>query len=891
MRLGFVLVLGFGLVLASLAPASSRPPEPVHANPEGRRAFADLGAFYADPQKEPPYREALAGLADPDKAVRSRAAQYFFALFAQALVDESTGRASVTQTPFWGTPAISDSRELRARMADAFGEATAGEEAEPVVRWLLMEEKDTKIQNAGLKAAGKNAALRTPGLIEDLLVPPHPNPTVLVAAIGEAGRQRLKSSAPSIERLTRHHRAKVRDAARMTAPVFGTAVPKSPVPEGDLLLGLDAEIRKIGGRVMTPIPRGARWARVKYEVAPFHGRGEPEEREASAWIIAETDSTLRILDEFGRDVTIDRGTSTLTPETLQDEGARLISVREGGDRSATESLSREGGLTGQFETSVLSLPEALVATWAYLAGDRETAASILIPRVEAMDSDLWLGMITSDLIGNIYHLEMLEAFSFDRDYARTIAIARHLSRPEFDGYHYQRRAVELARQLARRGEDFKTFRLPTPAEWEALKGRLPREKQIAYLAERLRLLNCIQQMQPGGPFFGDTQYAEPFHIKDQWQDLANSSDEVINPLTALGGMDLGLSDIPALVPFLADHNFMPTYSFWRDFHPDRDLHRVGEMAEGLINQIAKQPLASEMRAFELEGRERDAYFDSLVTWSRAHGAHSEEDLTIELLETTSDGHQFMMAAERAVKFPRALSIILRRMEEFPRQRMWLIATCLRFDSPDAVPKAREWVKEDLFIYRGMGAQLGLDSHESKSIRFYSAMILLRHGDRSRNEGYPELKALLVEDDEGYWTRQCYTDLLALGDPDAFRLVCSVVKRSRFGLPTYDNDALLLSLFHMGCEDCFDYLLETLASEKSAGTAYETVDGKQVVTEIFEGDKVAALLAGWRTDGFPYNERWPKDARASARQELRGWLLDQIARVRACEKPDIKEPRN
>src|SRR5207248_2306173 len=103
------------------------------------------------------------------------------------------------------------------------------------------------------------------------------------------------------------------------------------------------------------------------------------------------------------------------------------------------------------------------------------------------------------LLGWRYHDATLQAFSHERDYDAAIRFAVHLSKPVFDGYEYQDRAKELAQQLkVRRGEDFKTLALPTTRQWPQIRAAMTRDKQIEFLGQRLRLLNCFQWGQPGG---------------------------------------------------------------------------------------------------------------------------------------------------------------------------------------------------------------------------------------------------------------------------------------------------------------------------------------------------------------------------------------------------------
>jgi hypothetical protein len=50
------------------------------------------------------------------------------------------------------------------------------------------------------------------------------------------------------------------------------------------------------------------------------------------------------------------------------------------------------------------------------------------------------------------------------------------------------------------------------------------------------------------------------------------------------------TDLPTLAPFLENENFMPTFGYWRDFHPGRELYRVDYAVARLVNKRAGQEL-------------------------------------------------------------------------------------------------------------------------------------------------------------------------------------------------------------------------------------------------------------------------------------------------------------
>jgi hypothetical protein len=62
-----------------------------------------------------------------------------------------------------------------------------------------------------------------------------------------------------------------------------------------------------------------------------------------------------------------------------------------------------------------------------------------------------------DLIGNIFHRSMLDAFADKRDCARIIRLAKHLAQSVFNDYLYEDRAKELIEQLARRSSNDSTI--------------------------------------------------------------------------------------------------------------------------------------------------------------------------------------------------------------------------------------------------------------------------------------------------------------------------------------------------------------------------------------------------------------------------------------------------
>jgi hypothetical protein len=113
---------------------------------------------------------------------------------------------------------------------------------------------------------------------------------------------------------------------------------------------------------------------------------------------------------------------------------------------------------------------------------------------------------------------------------------------------------------SQRREDFDTFVLPSPDQWRVLEGKLSREEQVTFLASRLRLLNCFQRSWPGDVDYRDAQYAQTHGPRTEKAEL-EKLDQAVNPYVRLLQMKIQVRELPALVPFLADDNFVPTFSF------------------------------------------------------------------------------------------------------------------------------------------------------------------------------------------------------------------------------------------------------------------------------------------------------------------------------------------
>ena len=875
-----LVALAGALLVASTA-LSGDELKPVVDGREGQRAFDELATYYADNTKPPAYQQAIKDLSAPDEQARTQAGRYLLALFKQMFADETTGRSPWRRLPYWGGGVEIDARKLRKTVAKAFGKGAQGEAALGAALWLIEGDRQAENAAAGVRVLRRIVGPRVTPVLKRLLAQPHPNKDVVVAVVEEVAERGLKDLALDIVRLCIHYRAPVREAARAAATRLGVADLPEFKPEEAFTPWLDERLRAIAAMVMAEIPEGAPFKRFTVTHPPQLEGGQPWVEEFSAWVLGKDDTHYRVLTVFGEEKRVEKQLATAAEWTLVEEAEVLLAARQSDDRrEAMKVLSRRGSLTGQFEAGLVSAPEALVAAWSYVRGDRGTAAGVLFPRLEAMPDNRWLVAIVRDLLGHLYHQSMLRAFSYDRDYDRAVAFAHHLSKPLFEGYQYQERAKRLAEQLAQRGDDFSTFVLPAAEQWEGLKAEMSRRERVKFLAQRLRLLNCMQQGQPGDVHYDDPQFASPQSLlerrfprpsEDAFKKLLQE-EGVINPHTELKKMELTVAELTVLVPFLADENYMPTFSYWRDFHHIRTLHQVNWAVVGIVNQAAQRDLARLRTYTRLDEEGRKKHLQRIMDWCKANAGKSRDELVLETLDSSAKWPEFHAAAKDAVrhKNTQALTLLINRIDDFPQERGKIAELCHGLDSPDAAPAARRWLED-----------------RDEEVRFWGTLILLKHGDTAHSEGLSELRAILKEDDSVSWYPHAIDPLLASQRQECLELACGILKKERFEPADWNSQRILHRLFLAGRRECLDYLLEVLDKVEPYGWPRGAWKGDEVEGRLVVGDMVAVGITRWRTDGYQYVTSAPNQARRKERERLKAWLKEQFDRITSGQEPDMK----
>ena len=386
-----------------------------------------------------------------------------------------------------------------------------------------------------------------------------------------------------------------------------------------------------------------------------------------------------------------------------------------------------------------------------------------------------------------------------------------------------------------------------PVAWGAqpwIKPKLDRRQRIAYLAARLRLLNCFQWSAPGDVDYRDRQLARP------GRDLAESQmlerlinpyrekpPEVINPYVELRAMDIQAAELPALEPFLADDNYMPIYGYWRMWHPQRTLYQVHEIVSELVADARR----------------------SRKEWLL-------ESLSSAGLERAFSGAGCGKAAGRGIAH---LPAAFPRLSARPRGRCSvLLLAGLGRRGAGGPPVA--------FVRARGGAVLGRPrSPAARRPR--------------RREGWAALEPLVAKEIHPWEVArplrvEAVRALLDLGDPKAMAWAWTIFMKVHRSDPF---GSIYQRFFLAGIRDCLHQLLAKIDSEEPEARFFFFRDGRRVDRPLVEGDLFAVMISAWRSDGIEFDYFAPDNDRRASRKRIKEWLKAQFALVQEGKRPSLR----
>lgn len=832
--------------------------KPVLAGPEGQKAFDDLGLYYQKEDKVPPYLKQIENLNSKDSTVSISAGKYLHALLAQMFEDETNSRAVFKSQPFWGKGPISIAREFRKTVAEALGKHAKTKAAFPAVSWLLDVEKSPQNQEQAVIILSRIRDKESTSILVDILKKPHTNYFICQEALKGIIERKPDNLNELLLKFSNHYRNDLRKTAVEALKKQNVSVPAFQ-PEKAFTPELENSIKEIS-LIMKPLPDNAEFGKFQYKTGVSYGDGEgnmeEEKFDVYGWKYKEGNK-IKILNWFDNIIEAD----SIVKEELMPISKAVTKLLESRSLSnsfdAMDVLSRKGGLTGQFQPRFISEPEIRVSVWAFQKGLKKDAARLLFPRLNNMGDERWLKWATRDLFAHPIHQEMLELFSHNRDYEETLKLAETLSSPFFKEYQYHDRAVELAKQIkVRKDVDFKTLFLPDEKMWKKIKSTMSREDQIKFHADRLRLLNCFQFSQPGGVNYRDPQSANAGYRYDK-------NEPVINPYNELLDMKITLAELPVLVPYLGDENFMLTFSYWRDFHPNRTFHQVNWAVAKIIDDAAKSNLSELNAYYRKNDSEKKQHIENIIDWCLKNKHLTRKELIFKTMKETEDWNQFQSNAEEALKlkYPELLNALFNGFGKFPKNQDDLMEFLCKTNSKDAVNFAN--------------SKMGKDD----KVDFWASLILVGHSEGEyQKKGLKFLKNMLADKDGSHWYPRAALPLLKSNSENAKKLACEILKKERFDM-TFGGSIIVHNFLLEKRKEALDFMIEGLKSEKSG--RYQ---------DSIKGDDFVEHLRTMTKKEFNFDSEWPKEKKTKAREEICQWLSIQFKAISEGKEHElIKTP--
>ena len=864
------------VVLTIIQPVLHAVSSPAEKSQAEQTAWRILGESYVEEKSDKPgfdgmLEQTLQELSGEDESKSRAAGQLLAALFRQAAADETNGRSAWRPTPYWGRGYESSARETRKHLAQKLEEAGPSDAAVELAAWLLENEALPEALTAATRMLETNRCAEADQILMEIVQTGTHWKPALVMALKQSGERKLKVKEEWMYEWRHDARKSVRDAANAASTSLQFSAAAAYNPEKAFTPDMAELFANVLAMLPDPPALDARFGMLsetwKMPDQTTHTRS------TYGWLTREQDGVFHVLSWFGESLRIPAKQNECAA-TFRGcaPGEAIASVREmraslasPGSKDTRAWIAFRGQQTRQNQPLLLTLPEALLTAWLFNRGDLALAAEMFFPLLDGISDDRWTMEILRDLIGTQCHLAMLDAFAVRRDYDEAIRLARHLDQPLFNGYQYQQRAQELATQLPARMEDFKTFTLPTATDWKEMSKNLPREKQVEYLASRLRLLNCFQIGQPGGVDYLATQFSIP---GQHWHEEEILKDQqVINPIREILRLKLVPADIETLAPFLQDDSFMPTFEYWRDFIPDRSLLRSSSAVVALINSAAFRPLIEHHNWSSIDATQRVARLQHVEAWIESMSRRPLEEVLRINMREADDGYDWKLAAVGATRLSDGslLGDLLAGAEKFPECRAKVAELCFLHAREAAVPTAQKW----------------LESGEAGE-KFYGALILIQHGTDQEKQNARKIFANLLSGDAPVSLLLDGAEYaLPLDDGALLPMYCRVLRREDFDW-RWEGSRLVHRLFLRKQSEALDAIVESLKSLAAPEDQKTFRGGMEQRQSWVKGDRVAEGLA-WIRKNYNYPGYAPDSERSTARDELSEWIKRQYELLQA-DKP-------
>ena len=251
---------------------------------------------------------------------------------------------------------------------------------------------------------------------------------------------------------------------------------------------------------------------------------------------------------------------------------------------------------------------------------------------------------------------------------------------------------------------------------------------------------------------------------------------------------------------------------------------------------------------------RKAHLDKLLAWCKANADKTEEDLLMDALRDAAGDREALAAGAGLahLKSHKGTALLVGRMATM--DDTWkgdLAEICYRLDDPATLDAARKWAN---------APQAG--------VKFWAAMILLKHGDKAKIEGLATLQVAVQGEGGTEFYPEALDVLLASGNEEASKLADGILETKDFRVePWYPHGQIIKLLFLAGHEACLKKMTAALAS-----------------ADVETARRAADVVAEWRKDKWSVDASAPADQQKAKFQEAAQWLQEQLALILRREAP-------
>jgi hypothetical protein len=837
------------------------------------KAFKDLGQYYEKGIK-PPFDEAFNDMRSSIDSIRNFSGEYIYALCIQSQEDETNGRSEWTRTPFFYETWESKAHIFRQLLAAYFGENANSIELIKTAKWLVLNdhEQDNKIE--GFKAIKRIKSPETDMFLGFLISNPNLNEKITVTAIEEISNRRLLQFAPKIDSLQNHYRSKIREAvyansSKLHIPRKKFELTKAFTP------WVERQFELINTLILDKVTEKASFVTIQCHIPdPNNYDWKPEYK---GWIIDESDTSIKLLDYSAQEINIEKKSANIRPASLREESTKLLN-------NSFFDQRRGGEVRPHFGYEII--PLYTMATWCFNNNIRDQALTLIFDLIDNTPDDSTFSIQVVNLFGSLYYNELLYTFSQERDYKNSILLSKHLGKPEFKAFCYRKEAIQLGEQLIDRTIDFKTLTLPNETTWDSLRKELSRQEQIKYLTDRLRILNCIQDSQPGGISFSSTQYSIPISFfsksipaKSNFP-LRNIDDklkkyEVINPYDELIKMKLTPLEIKIIAPYLAGSDYILAYSFHRDFAPQRVLFKVSFVASDIIlKSIGKEFL--DLNVFEtFDNDSKQKEIAKIIGWCDENSNKTASELALNILENTQKWSEFEMSMNKCVEFKYANStpILIRRINDFqdhdwPSKSGQIAKSIFEIGATDEIDK--EKIEK-------------LETNSDLWVKLWSSLYFIKFDKPKLSKGLISLKVVLDSCDGTTWYPYAIETLINTKDNNAIFLAEGILDKRGFKDEfDWDYSSEIIKRLVLAGSDKAYIFLKTGLNDIKPDPKYTWSNSN----DILICDRYIEILYKWKNVENS-NHNLSISQRKMIGKNLTEWLDKQYELIKAGQISDIK----